>query len=198
MAQIDIQQKHGSSSWIWWLIGIIVLALIVWWIVAANRDDNTATAEVTTPATGVATGVAAVPATGAYANTGSAAGATGGTITDLSTLTSGGSDLVGRSVALTGVPVARAVSDKGFWAGTGEGAGQGVFVVRGNQNASYTAPNGAVVAGKSVNIFGTVQAMPSDLTEQNTAWKLSSTDRSKLAQQQVYISADSVRIASSS
>lgn len=186
MAEIGIQKKQGNS-WIWWVLGLVVLALLIWWVMGRNdRDDKAVTAM--PPAVETNAGVVT------DMNTGAAAGA----LTDLTALTGATSvaDFAGRQVMLTGVPVASVVSDKGFWAGSGTAAGSGIFVVRGNQNASYTAPDGAVDAGKNVNIYGTVQAMPADLNAQSATWNLKSTDSKLLSGRPIYISADSVRIAS--
>lgn len=183
MAELDIQQKR-NSPWIWWVIGLLVLALLLWWF-TSMRDRDTAAGETTgamAPVPMMETGVVATAPT---------------PITDLSTLTGAttAGDLVGRQVSLNNVPVATVVSDKGFWAGSASTSGQNVFVVRGNQSASYTAPDGAVNAGKNVNVYGVVRAMPADMTQQSTEWNLRSTDRERLATRPIYVQADSVRIA---
>lgn len=196
MAELGIQKKQGSN-WLWWIIALVVLALLAWWLIAAN-SHKTMTGQgdvVATPAT-VAV---ALPETEAMATTPAMGEAPtpGGAITDLSTLTTAATagQLAGRPVMLSSVPVQKAVSDKGFWAGSGSTSSGHIFVVRGNQTASYTAPDGAVTAGKSVMIYGTAQAMPADLTQQSTAWNLTSTDKQTMAAQPLYIMADSVRIA---
>lgn len=168
----------------WWVIGLLILALLLWWFTSMRDRDTTVGENIGAPApfptteTGVATTAA-------------------GPVTDLSTLAgaTAAGELVGRQVSLSNVPVATVVSDKGFWAGSASTTGQNVFVVRGNQNASYTAPDGAVNAGRNVNVYGVVRAMPSDLTQQNTEWNLRSTDRERLATRPLYVHADSVRIA---
>jgi hypothetical protein len=48
MADIDVERKGGGMSWLWWLIGLIVLALILWAIFAG--DDEPEVAEVVPPA----------------------------------------------------------------------------------------------------------------------------------------------------
>lgn len=181
MAEIHIEQKR-SSSWIWWLVGLAVLAAVLWWLFAASDDDAAVvagdTAAVVAP--GAETPVVADPATGP--------------ITDLTMLgTAATADMAGRQVMLTGVPVQEVVSDKGFWLGS---EAQRVFVVRGDESSPATPPDGAVDAGQTVDVFGVVQRMPSDLTQQTTAWNLRSTDASVLANQPVYVQADSVRIVS--
>ena len=184
MAQLDIQQKKGAG-WLWWAIGLLVLALLAWWIVKANDRDGGVDAGVVAPA---------VAADGQPAGAGSPNNPA--MITELSTLTAATTigDLAGRTVALAGVPVFAAVSDKGFWIGSDSDAQQRVFVVRGNQMAANTAPDGAVNAGTKVNIYGTVQQMPADLTQQNTTWNIKSTDSQMLAKYPLYIQADSVQL----
>ncbi len=199
MARLEIQEKRGGTWW-WWVLGLIILALIIWWVVAANHRESAEAEGVVAPVVTATPMVVAPTTTGTDSSGVTGAGAANsstGTITNLSMLTgaTAAGNLVGRQVMLMRVPVERAVSDKGFWIGSRESAGQGVFAVRGNQNASYTAPNGAVRSGTKVNVYGTVQAMPSDLTQQSTPWNLKSTDKSALASQSVYIQADSVRMA---
>jgi len=193
VAHIDIQKKSGSG-WVWWIVGLIILALLAWWLIGAMNGDRTSASDgVVATTVVVPLAVSEVPARPANSSA-----VTTGPITDLATLTtaSSASVLAGRTVVLTGAPVASVVSDKGFWAGDSSAAGQRVFVVRGNQDASYTAPDGAVNPGTRVNVYGVVQAMPSDLTQQSTEWNLKSTDRQVLATQPIYIHADSIRMAS--
>jgi hypothetical protein len=47
MADIDVERKSGMS-WLWRILGLILLALIIWWFVAAADDDEVA--EVVEPA----------------------------------------------------------------------------------------------------------------------------------------------------
>lgn len=37
MAEINIQRK--SSNAIWWVIGIVVLAVVVWWLMSARTTE---------------------------------------------------------------------------------------------------------------------------------------------------------------
>ena len=181
MAEIKIEEKKGSN-WIWWLLGLAVLAALLWWLLA-GRDDGEPV---------VAGDTAAVVAPSADGPTVGAAAT--GAITDLAMLgTAATADMAGRQVMLTGVPVQEVVSDKGFWLGS---ESERVFVVRGDESSPATPPDGAVNAGQTVSIFGVVQSMPSDLTQQTAAWNLRSTDVSALAGQRVYVQADSIRITS--
>jgi len=38
MAEIDVQRK--SNSWIWWVIGLIILALIAWAVFGGDAEDR--------------------------------------------------------------------------------------------------------------------------------------------------------------
>ena len=177
MAEINIKEKEGAS-WVWWLIALIVLALAAWWFLGRDSENTVTTGAVDS----VQTAPVATPA-----NT---------VITDLSALTGAtNADLANRQVALAGAPVANVVSDKGFWIGDATALNsEGIFVLRGNQDASYTAPDGAVNAGQNVSVYGTVLQVPSDLSNQANDWSLRSADQSMLANQPLYIRADSVRI----
>ena len=175
LAQIEIERKSGTN-WLPWLIGIALLALLAWWFLGRAGDPEPVTATGDVPAA-----VPPAPVAGAE-----------GAITDWSTFTGDGAALVGRQVALASVPVADVVSDRGFW--IGQDQSQRVFVVRTRQDAPGTPADGAVNAGQTVSVFGTVQAMPTDLTQATTEWNLQSTDATALSQQAMYIAADSVRI----
>ena len=181
MAEIKIEEKKGAS-WIWWLLGLAVLAALLWWLLAGRNDGEPV----------VAGDTAAVVAPGA--DTAIVGATAAGAITDLAMLgTAATADMAGRQVMLTGVPVQEVVSDKSFWIGS---EAQRVFVVRGDESSPATPPDGAVNAGQTISVYGVVQSMPSDLTQQTTAWNLRSTDASALAGQRVYVQADSVQITS--
>jgi hypothetical protein len=51
MADIDVERKSGTA-WIWWILGLIVLALLAWWLFAG--DDEPEVAGVVEPAPVVA------------------------------------------------------------------------------------------------------------------------------------------------
>ncbi|MCU0625534.1 MAG: hypothetical protein MUF21_03480 [Gemmatimonadaceae bacterium] len=180
MAEIRIEKKKGTN-WLWIILGALLLALLAWWLLGRDTDgdrERVAGGDVTT-----------APAVAAPA-----AAASGDVITDWTMVAASSSgDLAGRRVELTGVPVIEAVSDRGFWIGN---ASARAFVVRGNQSLPSTAPDGAVDAGTTVRIWGTVVRMPTELTEQNTEWKLRDTDRDALGRQAAYVMADSVRLES--
>jgi len=188
MAEISIQKKE-NSKWLPLVIGLVLAAGAAWWIMSSRARVN---------------GVGGPDAMGP--NEGyTASGAPvmmpprDGVITDFATLMRPTTEntFIGQSVVLSSIPVIDAVSDRGFWAGTGNitnNPGENVFVVRGNQNASFTAPNGSVRRGESVMIYGVVQKTPGDLTANATGWTLTSATQSELAKRPFYIMADSVRL----
>lgn len=40
MADINVERKRGAGIWPW-IIGLIILALILWWLFARGGDDRT-------------------------------------------------------------------------------------------------------------------------------------------------------------
>lgn len=172
MAEIKIEKRGGGLGWLWAVLGLILLALLAWWLLGRGDERQAVAGGEVAPAAAVGTGV----------------------VTDWSRLADAqAGTLVGQPVALADAPVVDVVSDRGFWIGD---ATARTFVVRGNQSLDATAPDGAVNAGQRVAVWGTVQGMPADLTQQGTEWNLRSTDRDALAGQPAYVMADSVRIVS--
>lgn len=56
MAEIKIQEKQGSS-WILWVVGLVILALVIWWVVGRDdRDDDVNVGAATTVPSVVETG----------------------------------------------------------------------------------------------------------------------------------------------
>ena len=153
-------------------VTVSVAALL--WSRLAGRDDGEPV---------VAGDTAAVAAPSADSPTVGAAAT--GAVTDLAMLgTAATADMAGRQVMLTGVPVQEVVSDKGFWLGSESGR---VFVLRGDESSPASPPDGAGNAGQTVSIVGVVPSMPSDLTQQTSAWNPRSTDVGVLAGQRVYV-----------
>lgn len=148
MADIDIERK-SSKSWIWWLLGLIALALLVWWIAEMMDDDDevavvpAATAPVVDPA---------VPAPVATAPAG---------LTIAQVLANPAAH-AGQSFSTGPVRVAEVVSDRGFWV---ENEGQRLFVVKNEspqpgvadvQGQADTRAGRQVNAGETVQINGTL------------------------------------------
>ncbi len=40
MAEIPVERESGSKTWLWILLALLVLALLAWWILADNEDEN--------------------------------------------------------------------------------------------------------------------------------------------------------------
>lgn len=158
MADIDVQRKSGMG-WLWWILGLIVLALIIWWIVEANdndADDVAAVPVATAPAAEVAT-----PATAPMAATApTTTAASSATIADV---LANPTTYAGQPFSTGQVKVAEVVSDRGFWV---EGNnGQRLFVVMDEspkpgtadvQGPPDTKPTRTEKAGDMVQINGTL------------------------------------------
>lgn len=48
MADIDIEKKSSGNKWIWIILGIIILALLIWWLTGNFAGDNDEEIEDTT------------------------------------------------------------------------------------------------------------------------------------------------------
>lgn len=183
MAHIDVQRKSGVSP-VWWVIGLIVLMAIVWWFVAGRGTRDVADMPAGAVAPVVTPAIPAPPV------------ATLTPVNDVAFIISApdAMALVNRPVVLQDEQVQSVVSDIGFWVGAQEG--QRIFVALDEVRTPNTPTEGRydVTAGQRLAVFGTVQPMPADLTQANTRWNLESTDRSALAQQPLYIRADSLHI----
>lgn len=151
MADIDIERK-SSSSWLWWLLGLIALALLIWLIAEMMDDDEpevaavpVATTPVVDPAAPVVVPVEAAPA--------------GVTIAQV---LANPTAYAGQPFSTGPVRVAEVVSDRGFWV---ENEGQRLFVVKNEsplpgvadvQGAADTRAGRQVNAGETVQINGTL------------------------------------------
>jgi len=192
MTEINIQKKASSNA-IPFLVAIIVAGLIGWWVIGVrNRDRGTGVADASATAMASAAGPAAASSTVMGSQQ-------PGVITDLATLSSTPeSELVGRQVVLSSIPVVATVGDGAFWAGAetlANNARGNIFVVRGNQSSSYSLPNGSIQAGTPVVIYGVVRKMAPEPGQPSRDWSLTGADRAEVAKQPVYVMADSVRLA---
>lgn len=117
MAEIRVEKK--SYAWIWWLLALILLALLLWWMFAGRDEPEVA---VTEP--GVVAeepGAELEPLPGAEPEPGAEAGGI-----PFGEILGTPDDWTGRSV--TGeVRVAEVVSDRGFW--VEDEQGQRLFVL---------------------------------------------------------------------
>jgi hypothetical protein len=134
MADIDVERKSGTA-WIWWLLGLIVLALLAWWLFAG--DDEPEVAGVVEPAPVVA------PAGPTPANPPPPAPvAQGGLLTLADVWANPAANFGNRVYTPESVRVTEVISDRGFWV---EDQGNRILVVL-NESAPG-APNQADVQG---------------------------------------------------
>jgi len=49
MANIDIQEKRGPGAALWWVIGIIILAIVLWLIFGRRNQPATSAIQSATP-----------------------------------------------------------------------------------------------------------------------------------------------------
>lgn len=116
MAEIDVERK--SSSWIWWVIGLIILVLIMWaWL--AGDDDEDAVVTPVTIAAPIEEPTAAKPPPPEPIAQGPLS---------LADLLGNPGAYIGQGVDLApdAVRVAAVPSDRGFWV---EDGGARVFVI---------------------------------------------------------------------
>lgn len=156
MADINIERKKGAA-WIWWLLGLIVLALLIWLIAGALDDDEAEVAAV--PAAAVPVVEPAVPVAPAAAPAG----------LTIAEVLANPSAYAGQSFSTGQVPVAEVVSDRGFWI---ESNGQRLFVVKNESPQTGVAdvegsadmrPARNVNVGETVQINGTLYTTPDQI-----------------------------------
>lgn len=148
MADIDIERKSGGMSWLWWLLGLLLLALLAWWLLSGDDErevavvDPVAAPAVVDPAPVAPAPVAATP-----------------TIADV---LANPATYAGQPFSTGQVRVAEVISDRGFWI---ENNGQRMFVIKNEspvpgvadtQGAADTRDGRTVNAGDMVQINGTV------------------------------------------
>ncbi|MBW3571800.1 MAG: hypothetical protein KY467_11900 [Gemmatimonadetes bacterium] len=153
MADINIERKKGAP-WIWWLLGLLLLALLIWGISELLDDDEPEVAAVPAATVPVAEPVA------------TAAAPAGLTIAEV--LANPGA-YAGQPFSTGQVQVAQVVSDRGFWI---ESNGQRLFVVKNEspetgvadvQGPPDTRAARNINAGETVQINGTLYTTPDQL-----------------------------------
>ena len=121
MADINVERK-GGTNWLWWILGLIVLALLIWWLVDALGDNDTAEVPVgtdtvatapMTPAPMPAAPAAAIPIADIVANPAQYQG-----------------QQVNGTVVVSSVP-----TNRGFWVEDAANPGQRLLVVLNDQPA---------------------------------------------------------------
>lgn len=123
MAEIPVHKK-SSLAWLWILVGLVALALLLWWLFARNdravepvATEPVATTQTTDDPVGAAENAMEADAIGDAGST--AQTATTGTITQFGEVldTANLDSLVGRKVAFANAPVESVTDDMGFWIG---------------------------------------------------------------------------------
>lgn len=197
MAEIPVTKK-SSSSWWMWLIGLLLLAALVWFLYGALTEDRSETAATPTttattapaptssaspatpPQTGAAPGLSAAPAT-----------ATGETITDSGAYASAGDklSLVGRRVEIVNARVARVVGPKTF---TLESGSEEFYVMVEGDLSKGVGTQGQIDKGSVLNVKGSFRRLTADEigdVSDNRFRDLTEQERETLRKRQVYLHA---------
>lgn len=123
MAEIPVHEK-SSMAWLWWLLGLLLLALLLWFLFGRDDDDRVGDAvatEQTEPLSPIDNSMVldnqmVIDNTVVPTATDQTAG---GAITDYGQLAAAGNldGLIGRKVMLQNVPVESVTDDMGFYIG---------------------------------------------------------------------------------
>lgn len=156
MADIDVQRK-SSTAWLWWLLGLVALAMLIWVITAG--DDNVEVASA--PVAAAPGGVAEVPPPPAGTSPSTAvAPATG---IPVSQIVGSPATWTGRTVAGE-VRVTEVPTDRGFWITE---QGERLFVILGDQPAErpIDIQSGQTLRISEAMVYGSenLQAIPGAL-----------------------------------
>ncbi len=202
MANIPVRRRSGMPSWVWWLLGLILLAILVLIILALcspfGRQEATAPiAAVVQPSPTAPTAAKASPAAAKVSPV--APSPSPGGIVVVSEAELGQPDrllaLVDRPVQVTRVTVLDVVSDKGFW--VGPNPSQRLFVVlEEDQTAGQKVEGKADVnPGQTVNLSGDIERV-TNVDEIRQRWNLQPPAVEALQGQQVFMLARTVEIVS--
>ncbi|HET7273559.1 MAG TPA: hypothetical protein VFI91_00145 [Longimicrobiaceae bacterium] len=142
MAEIDVAPKRkAQNTWIWQIIAIVaVIALMVW--LAGRSADLTTAVPVETDSADVAT---TTPA---------------GEAVELAAIAAAPDTFIGRTVAVSGVPVAATLGERAFWA---EISGANPFLV---VLAPEVANADVIAVGSTLDVSGSVAAVSDSLVTQ--------------------------------
>lgn len=190
MARIPVEKKNGGTPWWAWLLGLLLLAAVIWLLVSLfdGNDEDQALAPADT--------------TAAYNDydTTEAMGATGGTITSVSTLANGNAtDLAGRQFRLSDMRVESVQGDQLFWvtpadAGAGQGTGERYLVsLREQLTPDQPGTEGRydITEGQILTIHGSVR----EINETDaSAWGLDDEGLQDLEDRDIYLNATSVDV----
>lgn len=102
--------------------------------------------------------------------------------------------LIGRRVALGDMKVQTVTGPRTFW--VGPDSERQLFVVLDSSAVTDSAQRAMnVEPGQTVSVTGVVRGLPLDLAAMAEAWSLSEANQATLRREQVYLAADSLRIA---
>jgi hypothetical protein len=164
VADIDVERK-SSSNWIWWLIGLIILALIIWWLL--SRDDTPDVDTAAVPA-------AVTPAPDTMAGMGAPATAVAAGI-PVGEILANPAEWSGRTVSGS-AQVGEVPTDRGFWV---EGDGQRIFAILNDQPAERPENinpgqaidlNGATVVTDKTQLPGDLDAQTKQIVDAQPAF----------------------------
>lgn len=183
MANIPVEKTGSGTPWWLWLLGLLLLALLIWFLIGAFDDDDEVA--VVDPVETVDPVEPAVE----------------GPITSIAELADG-RNMIGREVDLDDIRVITLTGDSSFFAGAGADAAvdAGALVVLQGMNESESLPppptgtDGMynVDEGDTVSIEGVITAF--DETTPDYA-DLPAADRDRAMRSGVYINATSVDAA---
>ena len=188
MANIPVERTRAGTPWWLWLLGLILLAGIIW-LIAELLDDDTDDEYVAEDS--VTTVDPVQPVEPAEPDEGA--------ITTIAGL-AGGRTAVGREVDLDGVRVLTVTGDSSYFVGSGADAQEGALVVLENLGESETyapGPEGAdgrynIDEGDVIDVEGVVAAFDDSVPDYAD---MAAADRDRALRSGVYINARQVEPA---
>ena len=178
MADIDVERKSGASIWPW-IIGLIVLALLIWALMELLGDDDEVAVAPAVPAVVTPTTTPEPIAQGPLC---------------VAQVLAAPTTYIGQRLGTCPMQVVEVVSDRGFWV---EENGQRVFVVINEGPPGVADTEGAqaerpdINAGQSVNV---TEAVVLDNVA-NLAGPLDEQTRSIAQQQPWFLATDAANVA---
>lgn len=186
MADIDVERKSGGMSWLWWLLGLLLLALLAWWLLAGDDEPEVAAVDpVAAPVAPVTPTTTPEPiAQGQLC---------------VAQVLAGPATYIGQRLGTCPMRVVEVVSDRGFWV---EENGQRVFVIINESPAGTVAPGAADVQGQvaeqpNVNAGQTINVTEAIVMDnvQNVAGPLDEQTRTIAQQQPWFLVTDGANIS---
>lgn len=177
MADIDVERK-SSMAWLWWLLGLLALALVAWLLLRGDDEPEVAAVDpVAVPAA-----VPAAPPEPIAQGPLCVAQALSGT-----------TPAIGQTLGTCDMRVVEVVSDRGFWI---EENGQRVFVVV-NEGEPGVADTQGAAERPDINPEQTITVSEAMVLDdvQNVAGPLDEQTRSIAAQQPWFLTVDEENVA---